>query len=188
MQKKITAQTVIEYVYMLFRKRRAIDEDIRREVNKLIVKCNAHLCSEGDKYLSDRLKEIETEEDYECWMKVLGANRGSASAPKAKQKRARRLFFVWYSRWESNPERPLRRGLLYPFNYGSVFVWSGRCTASDGSFRCPGGARRSCFYFTPFPWKRQPFFRDKFYNERGVPACRLCCVLQPSDKYSLYFV
>ncbi len=70
MQKKITAQTVIEYVYMLFRKRRALDEDIRREVNKLIVKCNAHLCSEGDKYLSDPLKEIETEEDYECWMKV----------------------------------------------------------------------------------------------------------------------
>ena len=29
-----------------------------------------------------------------------GANRGSVSAPKAKQKRARRLFFVWYSRWE----------------------------------------------------------------------------------------
>ena len=117
-----------------------------------------------------------------------GANRGFVSAPKAKQKRARRLFFVWYSRWESNPERPLRRGLLYPFNYGSVFVWSGRCTASDGSFRCPGGARRSCFYFTPFPWKRQPFFRDKFYNERGVPARRLCCVSQSSDKYSLYFV
>lgn len=54
MQKKITAQTVIEYVYMLFRKRRTMNEDIRREVNKLIVKYNAHLCSEGDKYLSDR--------------------------------------------------------------------------------------------------------------------------------------
>ena len=27
---------------------------------------------------------------------------------------------VWYSRRESNPQRPLRRGLLYPFNYGSV--------------------------------------------------------------------
>lgn len=65
MQKKITAQTVIKYVYMLFRKRRTMNEDIRREVNKLIVKYNAHLCSEGDKYLSDRLKEIETEEDYE---------------------------------------------------------------------------------------------------------------------------
>ena len=122
MQKKITAQTVIEYVYMLFRKRRALDEDIRREVNKLIVKCNAHLCSEGDKYLSDPLKEIETEEDYECWMKVLGANRGSASAPKAKQKRAKRLFFVWYSRRESNPKLSLRsctyfvnRGKYHPF-------------------------------------------------------------------------
>ena len=29
-------------------------------------------------------------------------------------------FFVWYSRRESNPQRPLRRGLLYPFNYGSI--------------------------------------------------------------------
>ena len=26
----------------------------------------------------------------------------------------------WYSRRESNPQRPLRRGLLYPFNYGSI--------------------------------------------------------------------
>ena len=32
--------------------------------------------------------------------------------------------FLWYSRWESNPERPLRRGLLYPFNYGSIFAFS----------------------------------------------------------------
>lgn len=93
MQKKITAQTVIKYVYMLFRKRRTMNEDIRREVNKLIVKCNALLRSEGDKYLSDRLKEIETEEDYECWMKVLGANRGSASAPKAKQKKSQKALF-----------------------------------------------------------------------------------------------
>lgn len=26
----------------------------------------------------------------------------------------------WYSRWESNPKLSLRRGLLYPFNYGSI--------------------------------------------------------------------
>ena len=34
----------------------------------------------------------------------------------------------WYSRRESNPQRPLRRGLLYPFNYGSVlnFIARGR--------------------------------------------------------------
>ena len=51
-----------------------------------------------------------------------GANRGLVSAPKAKQKRAKRLFFAWYSRWESNPERPLRsctyfvnRGKYHPF-------------------------------------------------------------------------
>lgn len=28
----------------------------------------------------------------------------------------------WYSRRESNPQRPLRRGLLYPFNYGSICI------------------------------------------------------------------
>ena len=28
----------------------------------------------------------------------------------------------WYSLRESNPQRPLRRGLLYPFNYGNVNV------------------------------------------------------------------
>ena len=54
------------------------------------------------------------------------SNRGLVSAPKAKQKRARRLFFAWYSRWESNPERPLRRGLLYPFNYGSISCYPAR--------------------------------------------------------------
>ena len=39
-----------------------------------------------------------------------------------------RTFGFWYSRRESNPQRPLRRGLLYPFNYGSVlnFIARGR--------------------------------------------------------------
>ena len=32
----------------------------------------------------------------------------------------RQTLRKWYSRRESNPQRPLRRGLLYPFNYGSV--------------------------------------------------------------------
>ena len=92
MQKKITAQTVIEYVYMLFRKRRALDEDIRREVNKLIVKCNAHLCSEGDKYLSDPLKEIETEEDYECWMKVFRKAKESVLLLRSNGQISEELF------------------------------------------------------------------------------------------------
>ena len=35
-----------------------------------------------------------------------------------------RTFFVWYSRRESNPQRPLRRGLLYPFNYGSILSFN----------------------------------------------------------------
>ena len=38
------------------------------------------------------------------------------------------LWSKWYSRRESNPQRPLRRGLLYPFNYGSIlnFITRGR--------------------------------------------------------------
>lgn len=30
------------------------------------------------------------------------------------------MKFFWHSRRESNPELALRRGLLYPFNYGSL--------------------------------------------------------------------
>ena len=36
-------------------------------------------------------------------------------------KTAEKSVVFWYSRRESNPQRPLRRGLLYPFNYGSVY-------------------------------------------------------------------
>ena len=45
-----------------------------------------------------------------------------------KEKDHNILWSKWYSRWESNPERPLRRGLLYPFNYGSIlnFIARGR--------------------------------------------------------------
>ena len=38
-----------------------------------------------------------------------------------KEKDHNILWSKWYSRRESNPQRPLRRGLLYPFNYGSIF-------------------------------------------------------------------
>ena len=37
-----------------------------------------------------------------------------------KEKGHNFLWPKWYSRRESNPQRPLRRGLLYPFNYGSL--------------------------------------------------------------------
>ena len=37
-----------------------------------------------------------------------------------KQHPAQGGVLFWYSRRESNPQRPLRRGLLYPFNYGSL--------------------------------------------------------------------
>ena len=45
-----------------------------------------------------------------------------------KEKDHNILWSKWYSRRESNPQRPLRRGLLYPFNYGSVlnFIARGR--------------------------------------------------------------
>ena len=41
-----------------------------------------------------------------------------------KEKDHNILWSKWYSRRESNPQRPLRRGLLYPFNYGSISCYS----------------------------------------------------------------
>ena len=32
------------------------------------------------------------------------------------------LLIFWHSHRESNPELALRRGLLYPFNYGSILL------------------------------------------------------------------
>ena len=43
------------------------------------------------------------------------------SEPVANRHYKVRIINKWYSRRESNPQRPLRRGLLYPFNYGSIF-------------------------------------------------------------------
>ena len=43
-----------------------------------------------------------------------------------KEKERKSMFDLrsyWYSRRESNPQRPLRRGLLYPFNYESILFW-----------------------------------------------------------------
>ena len=42
------------------------------------------------------------------------------SEPVANRHYKVRIIIIWYSRRESNPELPLRRGLLYPFNYGSA--------------------------------------------------------------------
>lgn len=41
------------------------------------------------------------------------------SEPVANRHYKVRIIIIWYSRWESNPELTLRRGPLYPFNYGS---------------------------------------------------------------------
>ena len=119
------------------------------------------------------------------------SNRGLVSAPKAKQKRARRLFFVWYSRWESNPERPLRRGLLYPFNYGSISCYPAGNTSSLRSFaallvppqavgfsseggRLKIGNSLNVLYFTTFRAKRQLFSRGKFESAPRRPDRAFC--------------
>ena len=55
---------------------------------------------------------------------ISAAPTGVQKRPGMRQHTRRK----WYSRRESNPQRPLRRGLLYPFNYGSVlnFIARGR--------------------------------------------------------------
>ena len=69
------------------------------------------------------------------------ANHGTLAGRKdQKNRHHKRCLFFWYSRRESNPQRPLRRGLLYPFNYGSVL----RC-----KFPPPGG-------YQPKPLKGSP--------------------------------
>lgn len=44
-------------------------------------------------------------------------SRGSA---KVKKHRKSGAFLLWYPQRESNPQLPLRRGPLYPFNYGGM--------------------------------------------------------------------
>lgn len=46
----------------------------------------------------------------------------SGKNKKTRAGRSRCRVLEWYSRRESNPQRSLRRGLLYPFNYGSVNI------------------------------------------------------------------
>lgn len=69
MKRKVTAQTVIVHFYALYLKKRPPDADILQEANLLIEKCNEHMVREGDKYLSDTLKQVDTA-DYDSWMKV----------------------------------------------------------------------------------------------------------------------
>ena len=59
-----------------------------------------------------------------------------------------RVVALWYSRRESNPQLPLRRGPLYPFNYGSIiykkqnFMLNG-CNGTFCRAAC-GERRRAC--------------------------------------------
>ena len=55
--------------------------------------------------------------------KALALQAAPYSIPAARtQKRQSLRLPFWYSRRESNPQLPLRRGLLYPFNYGSLII------------------------------------------------------------------
>ncbi len=55
---------------------------------------------------------------------------------------------------ESNPQRPLRRGLLYPFNYGSVQRFKERRVLPAPSVR-RAGAGAPFFYYTILSRKKQ---------------------------------
>ena len=63
MKRKVTAQTVIVHFYALYLKKRPPDAETLREANLLIEKCNENMAREGDKYVSDALKQVDAE-DY----------------------------------------------------------------------------------------------------------------------------
>ena len=69
MKRKVTAQTVIIHFYALYLNEQPPGAEILREANLLIEKCNEHMAWEGDKYLSDALKQVDAA-DYNSWMKV----------------------------------------------------------------------------------------------------------------------
>ncbi len=114
-----------------------------------------------------------------------------------KEKDHNILWSKWYSRRESNPQRPLRRGLLYPFNYGSIFYYPAReyfvaallvppqavgrtrndllCLYEEAYFIIPPKIRRrawNALYFTTFRAKRQLFSRGKFESAPALPRSR----------------
>ena len=69
MKRKVTAQTVIIHFYALYLNEQPPGAEILRKANLLIEKCNENMAREGDKYLSDALKQVDAE-DYNSWMKV----------------------------------------------------------------------------------------------------------------------
>ena len=98
----------------------------------------------------DRVKGMAFEVTPFCWIvKFSGITRFLYQfwkiLPKycgRKEKDHNILWSKWYSRRESNPQRPLRRGLLYPFNYGSIFNCLSLLPA--GICRFPAGASAEC--------------------------------------------
>ena len=54
------------------------------------------------------------------WQAIL-TNQGRFTREYQKDECKFCIRLFWYSRRESNPQLTLRRGLLYPFNYGSVY-------------------------------------------------------------------
>ena len=73
----------------------------------------------ASRYVSRKNRQQIIKKAVECPLfllyKKIHAKRTHKTPPRVS---------LWYSRRESNPQRPLRRGLLYPFNYGSLFIWS----------------------------------------------------------------
>ena len=77
MRRNVTVQTVIVHFYELFLKKKPPDNETIAKANKVIEKCNRHLMEHGDRYITDKVKLIETEDDYNCWMKVFSLAKDS---------------------------------------------------------------------------------------------------------------
>ena len=69
MKRKVTVQSVIIHFYALYLKKQPSSAELLREANLIIEKCNKHILQEGDKYLSDTIKQVNTV-DYDYWMRV----------------------------------------------------------------------------------------------------------------------
>lgn len=69
MKRKVTVQSVIIHFYALYLKKQPSSAELLREANLIIEKCNKHILQEGDKYLSDTIKQVNTV-DYDSWMRV----------------------------------------------------------------------------------------------------------------------
>ena len=92
MRRNVTVQTVIVHFYELFLKKKPPDNETIAKANKVIEKCNRHLMEHGDRYITDKVKLIETEDDYNCWMKVFALAKDSALSLQSNTQFEEKLF------------------------------------------------------------------------------------------------